>query len=250
MTWNQCNDNFRQCMHRQCNENEPTWSEWGCNNLADAYADMVGTRLGAWSFSNSNIDRCACGCPAGTTNCTDMCLRDCRERCNFVDCSTETSSIKPPKSTSSSTASISSLKTTSISLSSSSTQKTTSSSGSASLLTSTTTSVVTYKTSSKTSSIAAAPPTAIPLPDPPKAECQDDESSWWPFDSWSTTTCAERNATFRAPREMPANAGDSKSSWWPSTSWFTTTNAPPKNETVGVSSMLRTETTIWWWPFM
>jgi hypothetical protein len=235
MTWSQCNDNFRGCMHNQCNQNEPTWSEWGCNNLADAYADMVGTRLGAWSFSNSNADRCACGCPAGTANCTDMCLRDCRERCNFVDCSIETSSSMLTRSTSSS-------KTSS------------SSTGSSALITTTRSSptvTVDFKITSQILSTEIAPLT--PTPSGSRgAACPGDEASdsWWPFDFWSTTTCPDKNSTYTTPREGPANAGYSKLTRWPSIAWFTTTNSPPPNETVVVSSMLRTETTIWWWPFL
>ncbi|KAF2430678.1 hypothetical protein EJ08DRAFT_678973 [Tothia fuscella] len=103
-TWEDCNDTFRKCMQDACAEyysvprappfvnatspdaNSTTWSQWGCDGLADTYATAVGTRIGAWSFNIANKDRCDCGCPVGTMNCTDMCLSDCGSRCDVIGC--------------------------------------------------------------------------------------------------------------------------------------------------------------------
>ncbi|QDS76514.1 hypothetical protein FKW77_005766 [Venturia effusa] len=203
-TWNQCNDEFRRCMHSQC-RHDPSWTEWGCNNLADVYADFVGTRLGAWSFYNSNVDRCTCGCPAGTINCTDMCLRDCRERCNFVDCATETSVFgKRPKPTLRASAnSTSTPKTTMTPGSISNTSITATSSGSPSLL-----STNVPKTTGTSNSSSSAPSTP-----PSETHCSEsDSNSWWPFQFWSTAPCAAKNANFRAPREKLAKNGPSTTS--------------------------------------
>lgn len=101
MQWEACNDNFRSCMHQQCTNfyalpfnasnlagNRTTWTEWGCQNLADTYADFVGSPLGSWSFRTSNYDRCDCACPTNTMNCTDICLPDCSKKCDVIDCTT------------------------------------------------------------------------------------------------------------------------------------------------------------------
>jgi hypothetical protein len=50
---------------------------WGCNNVADIYADAVNTFFGAWAFQLSNDDRCECKCPIGTFDCGANCMMKC-----------------------------------------------------------------------------------------------------------------------------------------------------------------------------
>ncbi|TLD18958.1 Casein kinase I 1 [Venturia nashicola] len=223
-TWNQCNNDFRKCMHSKC-KNDPSWTEWGCNNIADVYADFVSTRLGAWSFRNSNLDRY------------------CKERCNFVDCTnTEPISGKLPKATAKDPKNSTTTPKTVTVLGTGSLTPVSTTNGSSTIPSTTT---PTSKDPSNTSSTQSSSSTA-PSSGPPELDCSESDSdSWWSFKFWSNAQCADGKATSKAPREKP----NPKSSWWPLNAWFTTTNSPPKNETVAVSSVLRTETTIWWWPF-
>lgn len=232
-TWNQCNEEFRTCMHGRC-KNDPTWTEWGCNNIADVYADLVSTRLGAWSFRNSN-DRCGCGCPGGTMNCTDMCLPDCRERCKIVDCTAETTTGKLSKSTPS--ASLTSPKTvTSPGLGPGAPVGTANGDSTLPLTT-----AGTSNAPSKTHSTPSTAPPSNPPESDPESDCVEfDNSSWWPFKSPSTKSCFKKKVAVKAPK--------SRSAWWPVDSWFATTNSPPKNEDGAVTSVARTESTVWWWP--
>jgi hypothetical protein len=113
MTWENCNDDFRECNHRACETSYPlatklsqspsppppppplpntttpvpdswwnstagiSWLNWGCHILADTYADAVNTRFGAWAFWLSNEDRCECRCPASTFDCGAYCMMEC-----------------------------------------------------------------------------------------------------------------------------------------------------------------------------
>jgi hypothetical protein len=89
MTWEDCNDNFRQCNIKACNASYPygkneSWYQidpirWGCWQLADTYADAVGTRIGAWAFNASTVERCECKCPAGSFDCGKYCMTECEE---------------------------------------------------------------------------------------------------------------------------------------------------------------------------
>jgi hypothetical protein len=188
-------------MHRSCFDNykDPrynasdalggnrTWSQWGCDGLAETYADAVGTRIGAWAFSLSNKDRCACGCPSGTSNCTDICLKSCAERCELLDCSKDPP-LLPPLSSSK----VTSTTTTSSSSSTSTTKPTTTSS---SIKTSTS-----LKTTSSTATSGS-----------PAAETSKG-SSWWPFGSAKQRVDANDNHESGYTRpEKP----ETSSSWWP-----------------------------------
>ncbi|KAF2399015.1 hypothetical protein EJ06DRAFT_65800 [Trichodelitschia bisporula] len=66
--------------------NPLSWTHWGCDLLANTYAEAVGTLFGGWSFALSTADRCACACPAETFDCGDICLRNCTERCSVLNC--------------------------------------------------------------------------------------------------------------------------------------------------------------------
>lgn len=52
---------------------------WGCNTLADTYADGVGTPVGAWAFNASTAERCECKCPAASRDCGKYCMVECQE---------------------------------------------------------------------------------------------------------------------------------------------------------------------------
>jgi hypothetical protein len=87
VTWENCNDEFRTCNHKACDDfypylpNEPWYSvdpvRWGCNILADTYAEGVGTRIGAWAFNISTGERCECKCPKGSLDCGKNCMIQC-----------------------------------------------------------------------------------------------------------------------------------------------------------------------------
>lgn len=90
MTWEECNDNFRTCNHDACNKayppadpNSTSWmtdwslTRWGCNLIADTYADVVDSPLGKAPFNASTLDRCMCRCPDNTFDCGKYCMMKC-----------------------------------------------------------------------------------------------------------------------------------------------------------------------------
>ena len=91
-----CNSNFRTCNHAQCASHFGGFFEglelWGCNLLADFYADVVSGFFGKEAFDSANGDRCECDCPEYTSNCGNTCRGTVNDPLNCGGCGT---SVRP-----------------------------------------------------------------------------------------------------------------------------------------------------------